>query len=208
MDTHKYGFSPKGSSVVMYATEELRRFQYFVAPEWTGGIYASPTIAGSRPGSVIAATWSTLMSMGRKGYVDAARVILTSARRIAEGVAAMGGELCLYGSPDLSVVCFGARPGSSLNIYSVNDAMSERGWNLNKLQNPACVHICVTYANAPQAEAFLADLAAAVGEVRANPGKFKDSAGAMYGLAAAIPDKSFVNAFAFTFLDALYKVPA
>lgn len=36
-DTHKYGFAPKGSSVIMYANRELRRFQYFVAEDWTGG---------------------------------------------------------------------------------------------------------------------------------------------------------------------------
>ena len=56
VDTHKYGFTTKGSSVVAYATRALRRSQYFVAPEWTGGIYASPSIAGTRPGSLIAAT--------------------------------------------------------------------------------------------------------------------------------------------------------
>lgn len=47
-DTHKYGFAPKGSSVIMYRSAELRRYQYFVMTEWNGGVYASPTIAGSR----------------------------------------------------------------------------------------------------------------------------------------------------------------
>jgi sphinganine-1-phosphate aldolase len=209
MDTHKYGFSPKGSSVVMYASRELRHFQYFVAPEWTGGIYASPSIAGSRPGAVIAATWTTLLSMGTKGYVDAARVILAAARRAAAGVAAMqGSQLRLYGEPALSVVAFGPAPGSRINIYNVNDAMSERGWNLNVMQNPACVHLCVTYANAGSVDAFLADLAAAERDVlTAAPGRFRDGSGAIYGLAESVPDKSLVNQVCFSFLDALYKCP-
>ncbi|KAJ2922577.1 hypothetical protein H1R20_g14529, partial [Candolleomyces eurysporus] len=47
-DTHKYGFAPKGTSVIMYRTPELRRFQYYVNPGWTGGLYASPGLSGSR----------------------------------------------------------------------------------------------------------------------------------------------------------------
>ena len=209
MDTHKFGFTPKGSSVIMYASAELRAHQYFLAPEWTGGIYASPSIAGSRPGAAIAATWATMLSLGRKGYVDAARVILTAARAIAAGVRELGGDIVPYGSPDLSVVAFGPAPGSSINIYNVGDAMKELGWNLNTLQNPPCIHICVTYANAGQAGLFLADLRKAVHEVQtAAPGRFKDGTGAMYGMAASIPDKSRVGQISTFFLDALYKVPS
>lgn len=51
-DTHKYGFSPKGTSVVMYRNTSLRTAQYFISPDWSGGVYASPSIAGSRPGSL------------------------------------------------------------------------------------------------------------------------------------------------------------
>lgn len=68
VDTHKYGFAPKGTSVIMYRSKSLRQHQYFVAPEWTGGIYASPSMAGSRPGALIAATWAAMMNMGRQGY--------------------------------------------------------------------------------------------------------------------------------------------
>jgi sphinganine-1-phosphate aldolase len=93
-----------------------------------------------------------------------------------------------------------------MSVYHVNDAMSSRGWNLNVLQNPACLHICVTYANAGQAQQFLADLDASLEEVRTAPkGKFKDGSGAMYGMAASIPDKSLISQVSYSFLDALYK---
>jgi sphinganine-1-phosphate aldolase len=83
-DTHKYGFAPKGTSVVMYRTQELRRFQYFCQPNWPGGIYASPSMAGSRPGQVIAGTWAALMSFGRTGYVETTRKIVGTCRKIIE----------------------------------------------------------------------------------------------------------------------------
>lgn len=142
-DTHKYGFAPKGSSVVMYAESKWRHCQYFVAPEWTGGIYASPTIAGSRPGALVAGCWATMVHIGRRGYVDAARTILSASRIAADGVRGIP-QLELYGNPDLSVICFGpARDASSgrvtaktaagkaLNIYNVSDELKTRGWNLN-----------------------------------------------------------------------------
>ena len=212
VDTHKYGFAPKGSSVILYANPHFRRSQYFTAPEWTGGIYASPSIAGSRPGALIAAAWATMLRVGAQGYENAARDILNSSKKIADGVfTAGGGSIELYGSPSLSVVCFGPsrganKTGKTINIFNVGDAMAERGWNLNTLQNPPCVHLCVTYANCREADKFLRDLKDAVEDVRtAAPGKYKDGTGALYGMAASIPDKSLVSQVSIFFLDALYK---
>lgn len=81
----QYGYAPKGSSVVLYSEKKYRQYQYFVAPDWQGGIYASPSIAGSRPGGIIAACWATMMHMGENGYVDATRKIISTARRIRTG---------------------------------------------------------------------------------------------------------------------------
>lgn len=81
-DTHKYGFTPKGTSVVMYKNNSYRRHQFFEAINWTGGIYASPTFAGSRAGSLIALTWATLMSYGRNGYLESTKKIIDTTRYI------------------------------------------------------------------------------------------------------------------------------
>ncbi|KAL8755896.1 MAG: hypothetical protein Q9199_003323 [Rusavskia elegans] len=53
-DTHKYGFAPKGNSTLLYRTAALRTYQYFISPDWSGGVYGSIGIAGSRPGALIA----------------------------------------------------------------------------------------------------------------------------------------------------------
>lgn len=47
-DTHKFGFASKGTSVILYSSSAIRKYQYFVAESWPGGIYASPSVAGSR----------------------------------------------------------------------------------------------------------------------------------------------------------------
>uniref|UniRef100_A0A6I8NPK2 sphinganine-1-phosphate aldolase n=1 Tax=Ornithorhynchus anatinus TaxID=9258 RepID=A0A6I8NPK2_ORNAN len=85
-DTHKYGYAPKGSSVVLYSDKKYRHYQFFVAPDWQGGIYASPTIAGSRPGGIIAACWATMMYMGESGYVEATKKIIKTARYLKSDI--------------------------------------------------------------------------------------------------------------------------
>jgi sphinganine-1-phosphate aldolase len=71
----------------MYSSGELRRYQYCVASEWTGGIYASPTMAGSRPGALVAGCWTALMATGEQGYHEASKIIVSTARKIAKGCA-------------------------------------------------------------------------------------------------------------------------
>ena len=88
-DTHKYGFAPKGTSVVLYRTEKLRSYQYFTYTEWPGGIYFSPTMAGSRSGALSAACWASLVSIGEEGFMNIAKNIMTAANTIKKGIDAI-----------------------------------------------------------------------------------------------------------------------
>lgn len=43
-------------------------FTFYVAvTEWSGGLYVSPTVAGSRPGGLIAGAWAAMLSLGEEG---------------------------------------------------------------------------------------------------------------------------------------------
>lgn len=145
LDTHKYGYALKGASVVLYRSKALRQAQYFCYGDWTGGMYTTPTIAGSRSAGLIAQCWASLVSIGEEGYVRHTKEIIDCTRAIREGCRSIQG-LVLYGKCDAMIVCVGPEPGEGLNIYSVADGMSKRGWSLNSLQNPASLHICVTGA--------------------------------------------------------------
>lgn len=81
-DMHKYGYATKGSSCIMYSSPELRHYQYFVSLSWTGGIYASPTLAGSRAGGVSASTWAVMVHFGEEGYLEVSERIIRTARKI------------------------------------------------------------------------------------------------------------------------------
>jgi glutamate/tyrosine decarboxylase-like PLP-dependent enzyme len=201
-DTHKYGYAAKGTSVVLYRGHALRRFQYYTTTEWPGGMYFSPTFAGSRPGALSAAAWAALISIGERGYLDATRSILETAATIREGIAAIPG-LRILGDP-LWVLAF---TSDDLDIYRVMEHMSHKGWNLNGLHKPACVHLCVTLRHTQPgiAERFLEDLAEAVEVVRSQP-KGDGTMAPVYGMAATIPVRGIVSDVLERYMDLLYKV--
>jgi sphinganine-1-phosphate aldolase len=215
-DTHKYGFAPKGNSTVLYRSAALRAHQYFIDPSWSGGVYASPGMSGSRPGALIAACWASLMAVGEPGYLAATTALVGAARALADRIRdhpPLAAELEVLGTPLVSVLAFRAR---SLNVYDVADAMAAKGWHLNALQNPPAIHVAVTMPVAKAWERLAADLEAVVEaerekeRARAVAGKKSrgeavgDSA-ALYGVAGSLPNKSVVVDLARGFLDLCYK---
>uniref|UniRef100_A0A8R1E338 sphinganine-1-phosphate aldolase n=1 Tax=Caenorhabditis japonica TaxID=281687 RepID=A0A8R1E338_CAEJA len=204
-DTHKYGCTPKGSSIVMYRSKELHHFQYFSVPDWTGGIYATPTIAGSRAGANTAVAWATLLSFGRDEYVRRCQQIVKHTRILAERIQKIK-WVKPYGSSDVSLVAFS---GNGVNIYEVSDKMTKLGWNLNTLQNPAAIHICLTINQAHEevVDAFVADLEKTCEEIAAaGNGEAKSGMAAMYGMAAQVP-KAVVDDVIALYIDATYSAP-
>ncbi|XP_057704375.1 sphingosine-1-phosphate lyase 1 isoform X2 [Corythoichthys intestinalis] len=202
-DTHKYGYAPKGSSVVLYSDKKYRHYQYFVAPDWQGGIYASPSIAGSRPGGIVAACWATMMHMGENGYVDATRKIISVARKIKTEIRRMKGVF-VFGNPEVSVVAIGS---NDFDIFRLSNALTSKGWNLNTLQYPSSIHICCTVLHTQPGvvERFISDVREQVAIILKNPKEKTTGMGAIYGMAQSIPDRSMVTEISRGFLDCLYS---
>lgn len=216
VDTHKYGFAPKGNSVVLYRNRSLRSYQYFIMPNWSGGVYASPSMAGSRPGALIAGCWSSLMAMGESGYIDSCHQIVGAAKKFEESIREhpnLTTALEVIGQPMVSVVAF-ATATAEIDIYDIADAMSSKGWHLNALQSPPAMHVAFTVPTASAVEKLTEDLITVVrqeqekAEERRRAGqkveKQRGDTSALYGVAGSIPDKSIVNRLAEGFLDTLY----
>lgn len=201
-DTHKYGYAAKGTSVVLYRGRALRRYQYFTAADWPGGLYFSPTFAGSRPGALSAACWAAMVAIGEQGYMEATQKIVETASIIRQGIKEIP-DLYVLGDPLWNI----AFASETLDIYKVMDQLSERGWNLNGLHKPACVHICVTLRHTQPgvAERFVEDLREAVAFVQANP-EVEGGMAPVYGMAATIPMRSVVDDMLKRYMDLLYQV--
>jgi glutamate/tyrosine decarboxylase-like PLP-dependent enzyme len=176
-DTHKYGYGPKGTSVLLFRDKALRRHLYFARADWKGGLYASPGIGGSRSGGLIAATWAVMVALGREGYREKARRVFETAFAMQDEVRKHR-ELRLMGRPTF---CF-SFTSDAFDIYHVNDFMKRRGWRFNGQQFPSAIHMCVTgpQTQAGVVERFGADLTAAVAYANA-PDQPIPKSGALYG---------------------------
>uniref|UniRef100_A0A0K8U451 sphinganine-1-phosphate aldolase n=1 Tax=Bactrocera latifrons TaxID=174628 RepID=A0A0K8U451_BACLA len=135
-DTHKYGFAPKGSSIILYSDQKYLNHQFTVTTDWPGGVYGSPTVNGSRAGGIIAACWATMMSFGHEGYLEATKRIVDTSRYIEAAIRKIDGVF-VFGKPATSVVAIGSKV---FDIFRLSDALCKLGWNLNALQFPSgCV---------------------------------------------------------------------
>jgi glutamate/tyrosine decarboxylase-like PLP-dependent enzyme len=202
-DTHKYGFALKGTSVVLYRKNILRRHQYFNVPDWPGGMYASPTAAGSRSGGLTAATWAALVYLGEEGYLKAAKSIMTVADEIKSGIEAIP-ELTLIGKPTFLISFL----SDAVDVFHINDFMKTRGWRFNVLQLPPALHFCVTMPQTLAADVagrFLEDLHSGVDYAKSKAGMVAETT-ALYGLAGTIEGNQQVTELVFGFFDYLYDV--
>jgi len=201
-DTHKYGYSVKGTSVLLFSNKSLRRATYFVSPDWPGGTYASPSVAGSRAGGLIACAWASLVAMGQDGFESRARGIYEAAQTIKNGIKKING-LRLMGDSYSSVIAFDS---PTLNIFMISEQMKKRGWHLNNLQKPAGIHICLTALHIGKGDKFLQDLVEVTNSVKENPAKFNSDTVAMYGLASSIPDRTIITDMCSIYLDTILEV--
>lgn len=162
VDLHKLGYTPKGASVVVHRTRELRRDQTFAFDGWLGGMYASSGMAGTKPGGPIAAAWAVLNYLGVDGYTELTRTTVDAAERLVAGVRAIDG-LRILGEPEAHVAALAAdgdrRAGEgAVDVFALGDALQERRWFLDRQGPPDSLHATVSAGNAPMIDDFLADL--------------------------------------------------
>ncbi|HET9730170.1 MAG TPA: aminotransferase class V-fold PLP-dependent enzyme [Acidimicrobiia bacterium] len=162
-DVHKLGYAPKGASVIVHRTKELRRYQTFVFDDWLGGFYASPGMQGSRPGLPMATAWAVMHFLGIEGYCRLTRIAVDARRRIVDGVRALG--LRVLGEPEAQLF---AMTSDELDVFALGDALQRRGWYLDRQQPPDSLHATVSAGNAPVVDDFLHDLTACIADVGAS----------------------------------------
>jgi sphinganine-1-phosphate aldolase len=168
VDLHKYAYCPKGTSVLLHANAELRRTQFFASAAWPGYTMLNSTLQSTRSGGPLAAAWAVLHHIGDAGYRDLAASTLSSVRALRAGIDAIDG-LSVLGDPRSTLLSVAAE-GDDLDVFTVADEMTERGWYLQPQfgfeDSPANLHLTVTAANHGAEPTLLGDLAAAVTAAR------------------------------------------
>ena len=187
-DLHKFGYAGKGASLLLWRDMAHMKHQFFVATDFPGGLYASPTLIGTRPGGPIAAAWAALHGIGASGYLELAGNAARAADRLRVGLAAIPG-LEVLGAPDATIVAWAA---PDLDTFAIADRIEARGWTVDRQHRPPSIHLTVTANHLAIVEDYLRDVAAAVAEVRADPTLAKSGTAPMYGMAARMPVRGIV----------------
>ena len=164
-DVHKYGYVPKGASVVLHRSKELRRHQTFVFDGWLGGFYASSGMLGTKPGGPIAAAWASLQFLGHDGFRRLAEAAFHARERFVAGVRATEG-LAIVGEPEVTLAAITAAD-DRVDVFAVGDELFRRGWHLDRQSPPESLHATITagHATATVLDDFFADLRGSVATV-------------------------------------------
>ncbi|WP_424641458.1 pyridoxal phosphate-dependent decarboxylase family protein [Embleya sp. AB8] len=162
VDLHKYGYTPKGCSIVLYRTAALRRSQYFVAADWTGYPVVNPTMQSSKSGGLIAAAWAVLRHIGADGYRELVGRTLAATRELVDGIAAVPG-LRVLGVPAGSLV---ALTTDGVDFFAFLDELERLGWavqpQLSQAGVPPTIHLTMTATHGPHVPDLLGALRDAV----------------------------------------------
>jgi sphinganine-1-phosphate aldolase len=206
-DTHKYGYALKGTSTLLFRDCSLRDRCYFFMPDWSGGKYFSPGMDGSRSNGLLAATWASMVSLGREGYRRYAKGIFETSAAMQRAVRSHL-ELRLLGQPTFLF----AFTSEEFDIYHVNDAMKRRGWRLNGLQYPNALHVAVTRPQLQPgiSDQFATDLADAVDYGRERKDEPAESAAIYGGVPGGlnVESEQTIRALMAQLLTAQQSVPA
>jgi glutamate/tyrosine decarboxylase-like PLP-dependent enzyme len=168
VDLHKYAYCPKGVSVLLHASAELRRSQYFASADWPGYTMLNTTLQSTRSGGPLAAAWAVLRHIGEDGYLKLASDTRDAVREIRAGIEAIDG-LRILGDPDSTLLAMTAT--GDFDLFTVADEMRDRGWytqpQFAHQSSPINLHLTITAANRGNEREFLADLTASAGAARA-----------------------------------------
>ncbi len=190
-DVHKYGYSAKGASVVLYKNAELRKGQFYIKTDWSGGIYGSPSFMGTRGGGPIAAAWTALNHIGIEGYRRMAKATYEETIYIKSRIQQEIPELRTLGSPIATLFAFSS---DSIDVYEVADELAELGWTINRQQLPASLHVLLNNIHVGKGELFIRDLKTAVQKAKSfSLGHLKNNLqlSAVKGLKKLLNEKQF-----------------
>ena len=163
VDLHKYGYTPKGVSVLLHRSPTLRAPQLFASAAWPGYTMVNSTTQSTRSGGPLAAAWAVTRFIGDEGYASLARQVRDGVAALVAGLEAVP-HLRVLVPPESSLVAVAA--DEAVDVFTVADELLARGWYAQPQMRfgpfPATLHLSVSAATVPRLPEFLAALTAAV----------------------------------------------
>lgn len=163
LDAHKYGYAPKGASVVLFRDAELKKCSMFVDVTSPGYVFVNQAVLSSRPEGPLAAAFAVIKYLGVEGYKELASKILSARDKIYRGLKSLGFES--VGEVESSVLAM-ANPDVDLMGFVNN--MKKLGWQLHLQKGlkeydiPDNIHLTLSPVHDGVAEKFVEDAAKAL----------------------------------------------
>ncbi len=177
VDTHKYAYAPKGTSLLLHRTPAHRTPQYFASAAWPGYTMLNSTMQSTKSGGPLAGAWAVVQSLGDDGYLALTRDVFEAVDRIVAGVAGLP-AMRVVAPPDSTLVALAT--DGSCDAFTVCDEMTARGWyvqpQLSFAGQPPTIHLSVSAATLAHVDEFLSELASSLtaavasGPVAVDPG--------------------------------------
>jgi len=166
MDLHKYGYCPKGASVLLFKNDDFRRYQMFVCNDWTGYTFANLGILSSKTGGPIAAAWAVTNYIGNQRYSEIAMKTFEVSQIIRKKLEAHP-EINVLSDPKYSLLSFTT---PNINIYALSDEIKAKKWyaglQFKHRHIPANIHLTVAAHHFNNYQLFIDDLFAAIEKVK------------------------------------------
>jgi glutamate/tyrosine decarboxylase-like PLP-dependent enzyme len=163
-DLHKFGYSAKGASTLIFRRAADMKFQSFEFSDWPKGKYYTPTLLGTRSGGSVAASWAVIHYLGEEGYLRLTSRVMQLRQRYVDGIASIAG-VELLAQPHLSIITYAS---DVLDIVAVGDQLVERGWYVSRIAHPPGLHQTINLAHEAVVDEYLSDLEASVRRARAH----------------------------------------
>jgi sphinganine-1-phosphate aldolase len=163
VDLHKYAYTPKGASLLLHRTAELRRPQFFAHADWPGYTMLNSTTQSTKSGAPLAAAWAVTRQIGDDGYRLLARAAYDASQALVATIGGIDG-LTVLGSPDSTLVA--AVADGTFDVFTVADELGARGWYVQpqlsfRDQSPS-LHFSMSAATADRVSELGTALAEAV----------------------------------------------
>ncbi|MGW5240497.1 pyridoxal phosphate-dependent decarboxylase family protein [Monashia sp. NPDC004114] len=167
VDLHKYAYTPKGVSVLLHASADLRRGHLFASAHWPGYTMLNTTVQSTKSGGPLAAAWAVVNHIGADGYAVLARTARRATLDLAAEVDGIPG-ISLAAQPDSTLLAL--TTDGSCDVFTISDEMLARGWFVQPQMRfsllPATLHFTMSAATAAASHEIAADLASATEAAR------------------------------------------
>ena len=169
-DLHKFGYAPKGVSVLLQRGRDRQRAQFFTTTRWPGYPVVNPTMLGSKSAGALAAGWAITHALGSDGLRELAESCQRATKMLIDVIGAIEG-LRVVGTPVgplIAVATDATAPADAqVDPHHWADQVRAHGWLLQLQPGlaqsdgtvlPHTTHLTIT----PVTEAVLPELTAAL----------------------------------------------